>query len=95
MAEANQPEPLGEAVPSITASVSWSGSGVTITLPQVDSADPTGATWDGSSATSNGNRSYSGSTENASNSLVATYSAGTYQNLSIPRNTTRVTLTKT
>jgi len=107
LAAAGMPEtgpcPRDEAAPQcvfdsapqqVIAQVTWPTSGVTITMPSVDEAQPSGVVWDDESATldpASGTWSDE-TTRETGNTMVATYGTNVYAAADIPAGTTRVVL---
>jgi hypothetical protein len=99
---AMQPEPEPEKVETfesagedtVTATLTWTSTGVSIWMPDLNGGGPESVTWDGSSLTKNTAHRWESSTMRETNTLAAVYGGSTYANNSIPRNATSAVLTK-
>ncbi len=90
------PQLLGDTAPTtVTATMTWSGAGVSIALPNVDEAAPSSVSWDSTNISENSSSRWTSSTSTVSNnSLSAVYAGGTYSNATISRGATSAVLTK-
>jgi hypothetical protein len=96
--EKRKPHLLGDPDDSITPTVTWSGSTVTISnIPQEDSSSPTGISVDGTAASNNSNGTWSATVapRATGNTITVTYSSTlSYSNTSFPSSSTTPRCTK-